>query len=104
MPARTKLIAEFAIVVDLAVEREDVAAIVREHRLMTTGRRIDNRKPSMPQTRTPSGRIDRRGNPNTLIVTPAMLNALEHSANESLRLEPNNSSNPTHRKPIHRLH
>jgi hypothetical protein len=35
MSKRSQLLAEFAIVVDLAVESESITAVVRKHRFMT---------------------------------------------------------------------
>src|SRR6185437_8344472 len=58
-----QLFAEFAVVVDLAVEREDVTTVVREHRLVTGGRCVDDREPSMAQAHAPSGSINRLRNP-----------------------------------------
>src|SRR6185369_6700603 len=78
MPVRTQFISKLAIIVNLAIEREDVAAIMRDHWLMPAGRRINNRQPPVTQARTPPGRINRLRNPNTLIVTPAMLDRVEH--------------------------
>src|SRR6476619_4354659 len=72
---------------------------MREHRLVTARRRVDNRKPAMPETRAPPRRINRPRDPNTLIVTPAMLNGVEHRPDQPLRLEANNPRNPTHRNP-----
>src|SRR5690348_3203818 len=102
MPARTQLLAQLAVVVDLSIEREDVAAIVRKHRFVTTGRSIDNRQPSMAQTRAPSGRIDRRGHPNTLVVAPAMLDTFEHRLDQPFWFEAYNPRNPTHRLDLER--
>ena len=63
---------------------------------MTGGSRVDDREPSMAQTRTPAGVIDRFGNPNALIVTSAVLDAFEHGTDQRLRFKTYDSSDTTH--------
>src|SRR5690348_15522260 len=50
----------------------------------------------MTETRAPCRRIDRLGNPRPLIVTPAMLDRVEHRPDRSLTTNTNNAGNPTH--------
>jgi hypothetical protein len=45
--------AELRIVVDLAVEHDDESTVVTFHRLGSSVGKVDDRKPSMPQTAMP---------------------------------------------------
>src|SRR5688572_18340131 len=96
MAQRAQLFAQFAIVVDLTVERENVTTVVREHRLVPGGTRVDDRKASMAQAGAPVVLIDRIRNPNTLVIAPAMLNCFKHPSNPWPRIEADNSGNATH--------
>src|SRR3954451_20200090 len=96
MTERAQLFAQLAVVVDLAIESECVAAVVREHRLVGGGTCGDDREPSMAQTRAALRRIDLLGNPRPRIITPSMLNTREHRRDYRFRLSTNNACNPTH--------
>src|SRR4026209_2120298 len=50
----------------------------------------------MAQTRPSPLGIDRLRNPNTLIVSPAMLNTLEHRTNDLIRIDTDYPCDPTH--------
>src|SRR5690348_13403787 len=96
MTQRAQLFAQFAVIVDFAVEGENETAVRREHRLVTGRSGIDDRKASMAQTGTAAGVVDRLGNPNAFVVTAAMLDRFEHWANQRLRLKAYDSSDTTH--------
>jgi len=46
---RVELLAQHQVVVHLAVEGDDEAAAGRHHRLMPSGREVQNRQPTVPQ-------------------------------------------------------
>ncbi len=50
----------------------------------------------MAQTRTPSRVIYHGGCPHALIITPAMLNAIEHRSDTRFRCVSDDSGNSTH--------
>ncbi|MDT5123130.1 MAG: hypothetical protein QOC96_2612 [Acidobacteriota bacterium] len=52
----------------------------------------------MTQTRTPPRSIYRRRGPHTLIVAPAMLNALKHRSNACFRIRADDSGDTAHTK------
>jgi len=64
--------AELGVVVDLAVEGEDEAAVGRHHRLVARGRQVDDRQPSVTKTNTGIG-VD----PNAAIIGSAVGDRLD---------------------------
>ena len=96
MTERAELFAQFTVVVDLAVVREDVATVVREHRLVTGGTGVDYREAAVAQADAPVVLIDRFGNPNAVVVTPTMLDSVEHLCNPWFGVEADDSGDATH--------
>src|SRR5260370_6487282 len=81
-----ELLAQFAIVVDLAVERDYKTAISGEHRLMARTARVYDRKTAMAQACAAGFVTEGSGCPNTLVVTPTMLDGSQHVANACFRV------------------
>src|SRR5687768_3810022 len=96
MSERAELFAQFAIVVDFAVVREDVTAVVREHGLVTAGTRVDDREPAMAQAGAPVICVDRVRRPNAFVVSTAVLDGFEHPCNPWFRVEADDSGDATH--------
>lgn len=75
-----ELRAQFAVVVDLAVEDHHVAAARRRHRLPAVHRQVDDREPPVTE-RDPGRRID----PQALCVRSAMREARRHPRERAAR-------------------
>ena len=84
-------------IVDFAVEDDDEAAVVREHRLVAGGRQVDDRQPPVAE-RDPRLGIA----PQALVVGPAMRQAAGHGADQRLARPPAapNSRDPAHESEV----
>src|ERR1044072_469606 len=78
--------AQLSVVVNLPVERERVAAVLREHRLVARAARVYDGEPSVTQTRAPPLRVRRRASLHALVVAPSMLDGLPHRRDAELRV------------------
>jgi len=67
-------------IVNLAVEDDVIAAVIRRHWLMTGGTQIQDRQPRRDQTSSYA-----RGYKDSVIIWPAMMHLLLHR--EELRLQ-----------------
>src|SRR5687767_2793889 len=94
--ARSKLFAQFAVVINLAVESENVTAVRRKHWLVAGGSRINDRETAMAEAGAPAGIINRVRNPHAMVVATAVLDTFEHRSNACLRVAAYDSSNTTH--------
>src|ERR1044072_1651707 len=68
--------AQLSVVVNLPVERERVAAVLREHRLVARAARVYDGEPSVTQTRAPPLRVRRPGRPQAPVAAPPLPAAL----------------------------
>ena len=68
---------EVDVIVDFAIEGDDVPGDGVEHRLHAGRRQIENREPAMRQQRAPAAIVRRRG-PDTGGVRPAMDHGVVH--------------------------
>jgi len=78
-----EFVAQFSIVVNLAIENHD-EAVVRDHRLMSRAAGVDNGQTPMTETDALTLLVDRRGRPHTFVVTAAMFDGLQHRASARL--------------------
>ena len=82
------------VIIDFAVERQNVAPTLRNHRLMAIRRKIDDRKATMPKT---NARID----PDAFIVGPPVAKSRHHAPHYQ-RINPaarQHACNAAHRSP-----
>ncbi len=89
--------AQFRVIVNFAVERQHIAAIGGVHRLMASGRQIDDRQAAVPET-DPGVGIE----PDPVVVRPAVRKRADH-AGDGLLVGPcaaDNSRYPAHRRRI----
>jgi len=85
MTLRGKLTAQIAIVINLAVERDHKASIVRNHGLVARVAGVNDRQASMTETDALS--VLYRGRcPHAFIVATTMLDGCEHRADERFRI------------------
>ena len=73
---------QIAVIVDLAVERDDVPGNGIEHRLDAGRRQVEDRKPAVRQQRAPAAIIRRRG-PYTMGIRAAMEHGVVHPLQRS---------------------
>ena len=91
----SKFVAQLAIVVNLSVENNDQAAVVRKHRLVSGAAGIDDRQAPVTNTNAAPFSINGRG-PHTFIVASAMLDCLQHRADVCFRILSYESGDAAH--------
>ena len=93
-----QLLTKLTVVVNLAVEGDDVTAVMGEHRLMTGAAGIYDRQTPVAKGYLSPLRVYDFGSPDTLVVPTAMLDALKHRGRIFSCLRTNYASDATHNK------